>query len=129
MRAISKLSSPVGRATLYFPEIRLLTCRLSSCGTVAKSGVGFVHWVQDMYSLAIEFFLRRRWSDLAAPLSIPFRMLEKKVCSTSNAVIVIAPAFRDRLLRWGVAPSKVTVLDNWAPLEEMDCLPRANPLA
>jgi colanic acid biosynthesis glycosyl transferase WcaI len=90
------------------------------------SGVGFVHWVQDVYSLAIEFFLRRRWSGLAAPLSIPFRMLEKKVCSASNAVLVIAPAFRDHLLRWGVASGKVTVLENWAPLAEADCLPGAS---
>ena len=91
-----------------------------------RKGIRFVHWVQDLYSLAIEFFLRGQFTELASSLSVPFRILEKRVCSTSDAVIVIAPAFRDRLLRWGVAPSKVTVLDNWAPLEEMDSLPRAN---
>lgn len=94
-----------------------------------RQGVRFVHWVQDIYSLAIEFFLRGRFTELAASLSIPFRMLEKRVCSGSDAIIVIAPAFRDRLLGWSVAPSKVTVLENWAPLEEMDSLPRANAWA
>ena len=90
-----------------------------------RNGVRFVHWVQDIYSLAIEFFLRSRFSELAASLSMPFRVLEKRVCSASDAIIVIAPAFRDRLVQWSVAPSKVTVLENWAPLEEMDrCLVR-----
>jgi len=91
-----------------------------------RNGIRFVHWVQDIYSLAIEFFLRAQFSELTAWLSIPFRILEKRVCSSSDAIIVIAPAFRDRLLQWSIAPSKVTVLENWAPLEEMDSLPRVN---
>jgi len=57
-----------------------------------------VHWVQDVYSLAIEFFLRSQFTKLAAWLSIPFRILEKEVCSVCDAVIVIAPRFRDRLM-------------------------------
>ncbi len=94
-----------------------------------RHGIRFVHWVQDIYSLAIEFFLRGRFSELTAWLSIPFRLLEKRVCSSSDAIIVIAPAFRDRLLRWNVAPAKITVLENWAPLEEVESLPRANTWA
>ncbi|HTF71049.1 MAG TPA: sugar transferase [Edaphobacter sp.] len=94
-----------------------------------RSGIRFVHWVQDVYSLAIEFFLRSQFTELAGSLGIPFRMLEKTVCSASDEVIVIAPTFRDRLLRWGVAPSKITVVENWAPLEEMDSMPHANPWA
>jgi colanic acid biosynthesis glycosyl transferase WcaI len=91
-----------------------------------RTGIRFVHWVQDVYSLALEFFLRGRFSDVAAALSVPFRMIEKRVCRSSDAVIVISPAFRECLLRWGVAGSKVTVLENWAPLEEIASLPRAN---
>ena len=94
-----------------------------------RNGVRFVHWVQDIYSLAIEFFLRSRFSELAASLSMPFRLLEKRVCSASDAIIVIAPAFRDRLVQWSIAPSKVTVLENWGQLEEIDSLPRANAWA
>jgi colanic acid biosynthesis glycosyl transferase WcaI len=94
-----------------------------------RNHISFVHWVQDVYSLAIEFFLRRKYTGLASLLSRPFRALEKKVCSASDAVIVIAPAFRDRLMRWGVDPATVTVLENWAPLDEIGPLPRANAWA
>jgi glycosyltransferase involved in cell wall biosynthesis len=89
--------------------------------------IGFVHWVQDVYCQAIEFFLRNKLGGLAAPLSLPFRMLEKKVSSASDAVVVIAPAFRDLLINWGVPVSKIQVIENWAPLEEMPPRSRRNP--
>jgi colanic acid biosynthesis glycosyl transferase WcaI len=91
-----------------------------------RNGVGFVHWVQDIYHHAIEFFLRRKVGSVAKPLSFPFLKLEQLVASWSDGVITIAPAFRQYLLNWGVEPAKITVLENWAPLDEMDSLPRDN---
>jgi colanic acid biosynthesis glycosyl transferase WcaI len=91
-----------------------------------RNGIGFVHWVQDIYHNAIEFFLRRKVGSLAKPLSYPFLKLEQLVASGSDGVVVIAPAFREHLLRWGVAPDKITTLENWAPLEEVEPLPREN---
>jgi glycosyltransferase involved in cell wall biosynthesis len=96
----------------------LLHCR--------RGGVGFVHWVQDVYCRALEFFLRRRIGLLAAPLSFPFYRLEQLVARRADAAIVIAPAFAETLAGWGVPRERVSVIENWAPLDEMQPHPRAN---
>jgi colanic acid biosynthesis glycosyl transferase WcaI len=96
----------------------LLHCR--------RHRVGFVHWVQDVYCRALEFFLRRRVGWLAGPLSFPFFALEQWVASRADAAIVIAPAFAGTLTDWGVPRERVWVIENWAPLDEIQLLPRAN---
>jgi glycosyltransferase involved in cell wall biosynthesis len=91
-----------------------------------RNGVGFVHWVQDVYCRAIEFFLRRKFGPFAGPLSYPFVRLERTVASSSDAAIVIAPAFAEILAGWRVPEEKISVIENWAPLDEIRPLPRAN---
>ncbi len=91
-----------------------------------RHGIGFVHWVQDVYCRALEFFLRRKIGLLAVPLSFPFVRLEQLVASRADAAIVIAPAFARTLAGWGVPQDRISVIENWAPLDEIRLLPRAN---
>lgn len=91
-----------------------------------KHGIGFVHWVQDVYFRAVEFFLRRRLGSFAKVLSAPFKILERRITASSDAVIVISPGFRGLLAEWKIAESKVTIIENWAPLEEVPLAPRQN---
>jgi glycosyltransferase involved in cell wall biosynthesis len=88
--------------------------------------VGFVHWIQDVYCKALEFFLRRRIGSFAARLSFPFFLMERWVALHSDANIAIAPAFTEILSEWGVPPQRTAVLENWAPLDEMLPLARTN---
>lgn len=94
-----------------------------------RNGIGFVHWVQDVYCHAIEFFLRRKFKGFAGPLSMPFRALEKTVAARSSSTIVIAPSFKTLLADWGIAESRIRTIENWAPLEEVPLLPRDNAWA
>ena len=91
-----------------------------------RQRVGFVHWVQDVYCRALEFFLRRKFGPLAGPLSFPFFKLDQQVALRSDAVIAIAPAFLDILADWGVPRERISVIENWAPLDEILPLPRTN---
>lgn len=95
-------------------------------GHCHRHGIGFVHWVQDLYCHALRFFLRRKFGFLAGPLSFPFQRLERSVVLRADASIAIAPAFADILRGWGAAPEKVAVVENWSPLDEIQPLPRAN---
>jgi colanic acid biosynthesis glycosyl transferase WcaI len=92
-----------------------------------KNHIGFVHWVQDVYCRALEFFLRRKLGPLSKGLVLPFQLLEKRVAGSSDATIVIARDFRDLLTSWGIQESKITVIENWAPLDDVPQLPRNNP--
>jgi colanic acid biosynthesis glycosyl transferase WcaI len=92
-----------------------------------RNEIGFVHWVQDVYCLALEFFLRLRIGlPLAKLLSVPFRMLEKLVAASSDHTIVISPNFADLFTAWGVSNSRISVIENWAPLDELPQMPRQN---
>src|SRR5947209_20281396 len=91
-----------------------------------RNRVAFVHCVQDVYSQAIEFFLQRKLRRLGKPLSLPFKKLEKAVAARSDATVVISPSFRTLLTEWGVPQSQITVMGNWAPLDEVQLLPRTN---
>ena len=91
-----------------------------------KNRVGFVHWIQDIYSRALKFFLKRRLSLLASPIANGFEALERGVALFSDHTVVIAPEFRDVLYRWKVPASRISVIENWAAIEEIPQKPRDN---
>jgi glycosyltransferase involved in cell wall biosynthesis len=91
-----------------------------------KRRVGFVHWIQDIYCQALKFFLRRRLPLLASPIASMFELLEKVVALHSDHIVVIAPEFRNMLCRWNVPESNISVVENWAALEEMPQTSREN---
>lgn len=91
-----------------------------------RNRIGFVHWVQDVYCQAIEFFLQTKLPLLSRALSSPFRILEKAVARHSESTIVISPGFCNLLLDWGIPESNLTVLENWGILDEVKPMPRRN---
>jgi len=91
-----------------------------------RKRVGFVHWLQDIYCEALRFFLKRRFALIAGPVAKVFELLEKTVSLHSDQTVVIAPDFHDVLRRWNVPESKIRVIENWAPLDEIPVAPREN---
>ena len=91
-----------------------------------KLQIAFVHWIQDVYCQALKFFLNRKLRLLAEPFAPVFEFLDRWVASRSDHVVVIAPDFREVLCRWNVPEPSLTVIENWAVLEEMPQLPREN---
>jgi glycosyltransferase involved in cell wall biosynthesis len=52
--------------------------------------------------------------------------LERRLLRASDAVVVISEDFVPLLRRWGVSEKRITVIENWAPLDELPVLPREN---
>jgi putative colanic acid biosynthesis glycosyltransferase WcaI len=91
-----------------------------------KRGIAFIHWIQDIYCQALKFFLKRKLPLLAESVAPIFERLEKWVASQSDRTVAVASDFRDVLCRWKIPESRVTVIENWAPLDEFPQLPREN---
>jgi colanic acid biosynthesis glycosyl transferase WcaI len=89
----------------------------------------FIFWLQDVYSVAARFFLRRKARLLASVGGFYFERLEKKLMRQSDAIVCIAPGFADFVRNWGIPESKITMIRNWAPLDEVLPSPRDNPWA
>lgn len=95
-------------------------------GYCRRIQVGFVHWVQDIYCQALRFFLDRQFPRVGKPIAPVFELIERWVASQSDHNVLIAADFGDLLRRWKIPEEKVSVIENWASLDDMPELAREN---
>jgi glycosyltransferase involved in cell wall biosynthesis len=84
-----------------------------------RNGGRFVFWLQDVLSVAIEFVLRKKGIPFAGIAGRIYSRLERSLLQQSDAIVCIAPEFLDRLRKWGIDDRKVSVIENWSPLDEI----------
>ena len=94
-----------------------------------RQGARFVFWLQDVYSVAAKFVLRKKSKLLGWAGGIYFEGLEKKLMRRSDAIVCIAPGFAEFLQKWGISGPKVSIIENWAPLDEVVPVSRNNAWA
>lgn len=94
-----------------------------------RHGIGLVYWHQDIYSIAIDRILRRKMPGLGALIGARYIALEKRLLRESDHIVTITDDFLPTLTAWGADPKRVTVIENWAPREELPLRPRRNPWA
>jgi colanic acid biosynthesis glycosyl transferase WcaI len=93
------------------------------------SGAGFVFWQQDVMSAAARRVLGRRSRVLGAAAERAVGLLERRLLRASDAVVAICEDFLPPLRRWRLDESRLAVIENWAPLDELPLEPRENPWA
>lgn len=106
-----------------------LDCQRMIQAATRQSGARFTFWLQDVYSAAIGEVLGRKLPLAGPAIGAWYRWLEGRLLRRSDAVVAIAEAFRAPLATWGVDPARISVIENWAPLDEIPVLPRDNPWA
>jgi glycosyltransferase involved in cell wall biosynthesis len=94
-----------------------------------REGGQFIFWLQDLLSQAVEFVLRKKRIPFAGLAGSYYRRLERRLLAQSDAIICIAPEFRERLQQWGISSEVISVIENWAPLDEISPLPRETAFA
>ena len=95
-----------------------------------KLTVPYLFWMQDVYSDAIGRILRTRFGLLGELVGIVYRRVERNLLRRAAHVIVIADAFLPAVASLtGRRTPPVTVIENWAPLEDLGPLPRDNDWA
>ena len=88
-----------------------------------RAGAGFVFWQQDVMSSAARRVLGRRSRLAGAIAGSAVARLERRLLRRSDTVVVISEDFPD------VDGPPVSVIENWAPLDELPALPRDNAWA
>jgi glycosyltransferase involved in cell wall biosynthesis len=96
--------------------------------TCRAAGAGFVFWMQDIHSEAIERILGRRNAAAGWLAGRYYERMEKALLARSDAVVTIADEFVDLIgpQGWGLDASRISVIENWAPLEDLPLHPREN---
>jgi glycosyltransferase involved in cell wall biosynthesis len=85
--------------------------------------IPFVFWLQDLYSVAIKSILKAKlfWPGLL--IGLWYERMEKKLLRQSQHIIPIADEFRPQLAAWGLPESRITAIENWAPVSKITPLP------
>lgn len=84
-----------------------------------KVDAKFVFWLQDVYSSAIRYVLKRKLGILSGLIGAYYERLERTLLKKSDRVICISPEFATIATNWGVEPSRVFTIENWAALDEV----------
>lgn len=94
----------------------------------ATSGNGrFYYWVQDFYSLAVDRLLRRKIPVAGGWIGAWYRHLDRRQFARSSKVIAITGDFSPILSKeFGVHESRISVVPNWAHIEDIPTLPKDN---
>lgn len=104
--------------------IDALSAVVNSC---AKTNRPFIFWQQDIYSRAIRNILGRRYGVAGRLIGKYYQYLEGRAAAQSAKIIVIASDFFEILNKeFSIPASKITTIENWAPLKEITPCPKVN---
>jgi colanic acid biosynthesis glycosyl transferase WcaI len=85
-----------------------------------------VWWVQDIYSMGIRSVLNRKLPPAGTVIGAIYRGKERRFAWRADCIVSITPDFVPFLRRLGVAPAKITVIENWASVDEITPRPHDN---
>lgn len=89
-----------------------------------RVGARFVFWLQDIYSRAITAVVPKKFPVIGHGIAKWYERLEFSLLRGSDKVVAITDDFRPILSARGVAASRIAVIENWAPLDEIPPMPR-----
>ncbi|WP_257195697.1 MULTISPECIES: glycosyltransferase family 4 protein [unclassified Bradyrhizobium] len=92
-----------------------------------KHRYNLVFWQQDIYSIAITRILMQKFGVIGRLVGAYYRAIEKRALRESDAIVAISSDFLTPLKEEFKQPlSKVHVIENWAPLNEITPRPKVN---
>jgi glycosyltransferase involved in cell wall biosynthesis len=103
---------------LFAQEILLNFCR--------RKKINFVFWCQDIHSIAIGSFAKKKVGYLGIPISFYFKRKERRQLLKSNHIISISNNFTEIFCSWNIDRKRITTIPNWAPLDEINVRPKIN---
>lgn len=130
-----EIGKAIGRRIRAFrPDVVLssnapLDCQSRILRAARDVQAGFVFWLQDIYSEAIGRILSDRLGLAGKLIGAHYRRLEFGMLAASEHVVAIAQDFADVLCERGIARRQISVVENWASLDEIAQRPRDNAWA
>ncbi len=91
-----------------------------------KINAAFVYWCQDFYSIAAATILERKIPLIGNIVGHYYKYLDKKQMEASDHIVLITKNFLEQIRKWEISEDKVSVIENWGPLEEIQSYPKDN---
>ena len=100
--------------------------QLTTANTCSRLGIRFIPWIQDFYSMAVAKLAKKKLTILGHLIGSWYKRLEITTLQQAVRVVAITDDFVPMLRRLGVPQEKITVIPNWAPLDELSQRARRN---
>ena len=91
-----------------------------------KSNSKVIFWVQDIIGLAMKSVLKKKIPIMGNLLGDYYQIIEKQMIKKSDAVVLISPSFLKLMDEWKISQTKIQVIPNWAPIEDIPVLLKQN---
>lgn len=91
-----------------------------------REGIPWVFWLQDLHSVAMAAEAEKRAGRLGRCMGTGFEALERRLLRQADGVVSITEDFRPMLDAWGIDGGACSVIENWAPLDDLPVRPRDN---
>jgi colanic acid biosynthesis glycosyl transferase WcaI len=86
----------------------------------------FIFWLQDAIGLAARQNLSKRFTIAGKLVGDYYINHEKKLVSESDHVVLISDDFKPLMKQWQVDDKRLSTINNWAPVEEIEVCPKRN---
>ncbi len=90
-------------------------------------GIPVISWVQDFYGIAVEKLARKKLPFVGELAGWWYRKLDAACFQNSAGIVAISKDFVPIFKKFGVDPTRIVTIPNWAPLAELPPRPRRNP--
>lgn len=124
-RELAKLIAAFEPDIVISSNAPLDTQRLIQAET-RKRRAKFIFWLQDIYSNAISRVVPEKFPIVGLGIAALYRQLEFSMLRKSDHVVAITQDFVPIIVEKGVKSKQVSVVENWAPLDELPRYPREN---
>jgi len=91
-----------------------------------KHNIKFIFWCQDAYSIAITKILQDKLGFIGRFVGKYFQQLERRQLGNSHHIVSITPDFNTLFSNWNIDRGKISVIPNWAPIEEIPPVEKNN---
>jgi glycosyltransferase involved in cell wall biosynthesis len=118
-------------AATFRPDVILacnvpLVAKSVAAAWCRREGVPWVFWLQDLHSVAMSAEAVKRAGRLGRHMGASFEALERRLLRQADGVVSITDDFGPMLSGWGVDAAGCSVIENWAPLDDLPVRPRDN---
>ena len=91
-----------------------------------NNAIPIIFWLQDILGLATYSVLNQKFGPLGALVGKYYIHKEKKLLNSSSHIVPISTDFVKTLTDWKIPRNSISVIENWAPLNEIPQCERTN---
>ncbi|MDM8549000.1 glycosyltransferase family 4 protein [Desulfobacterales bacterium HSG2] len=127
-----ELGQAIVKAVLHYsPDVIIsannpLRSQAYLCEISRNKRIKFVFWVQDALGVGIGKALRKKLPIIGGGLGFFFKHFERSLWKKSDEIVLITEDFLPYMPSKLVKANRVSVIENWAPLDELPLMPKSN---